>query len=430
LEKFISEAYPNLDAAEAHRLNLHALDQETRSKLNQSKSNLESFTVLKDFVHHFRDGHFRLEMKQQSPTPNFEGADGVSALSPSTSGREACQKLMGSAYKNFQFQFPTPSTLGFTNPEIQGQAFPMTTLVIGDKKVGFLRIGSFGQGNYPDLCIDEWEKFRASMDSCDGKCQDKFVEQTIPNRLLSELEKAVQRLNDENISALLIDLTGNGGGTDWVGPVIRMLTKKPIVCGQIGFLKTPQWIKHFHNEIGELRKKIAQTQELENKRALKKKLKEAETNLKLASGSCDRSEIWTNDSKRTCSLVVKRQISECSPNDDFKFHQGLYGGPLFVLADNRTASAAEDIVARYKESKSAIILGERTYGAGCGYVDEPIPFELPHSKIKVIMPNCARYSRKGVNEVLGIEPDIALPMENLKTEDFSEQLVRYLREKL
>jgi hypothetical protein len=425
LERFISEAYPNLDATYVYGVKLDRLDQETRAKLAKANSNAEAFTALNEFVAQFHDGHFKLKAGQDKPVPDFNGQDRVGALTRATSGSEACRKLMGSSYRNFDFLFPMPSSLGFERKN-EGISFPTAILNNGGRKVGFLRISSFGQGNYPDLCAEEWDQYRTGFASCEGECQEKFVYDVMPNRLLTELEKAVERLKTEKISALVLDVTSNGGGTDWVGAVMRMLTSRPILCGQFAFIKHPHWTKHFQDEIDDLNKQVAMSTDKKTKRTLEKRLKQSKADLALTKETCDRSAIWSKNGEAACSLLVKRPVPECMPHEKFKFNRGIYSGPLFVLTDNGTASAAEDVVARYKESKLAKILGEKTHGSGCGYVDGQIPFELPHSKISVVMPNCARYSRKGVNEVLGIDPDISLPEHDLRSEAYTKILIEYL----
>ena len=316
--------------------------------------------------------------------------------------------------------------MGFTEHEVHGHAFATVLLQSGGRKIGLLRMSSFGQGNYPDLCAEEWERNRQINSTCNGKCQDDFVYRVLPNRLLSELEKATLSLKQKNITGLVVDLTGNEGGTGWVGAAIRILTDKPILCGQFGFLKHPHWIKHFQRESSEIRQKLLRTFEKRIKSQFEDKLKKTQLNLAQASLTCDRSGLWYKQKPLSCSLVVKEEVSDCEPGDDFHFRKGLYSGELYVLTDHRTASAAEDTVARLKESGAATILGETTYGSGCGYVDNPIPFELPNSKLKVNMPNCVRYSRQGINEVMGLQPDVPLTTHDLHREAFTESLVRFL----
>lgn len=118
--------------------------------------------------------------------------------------------------------------------------------------------------------------------------------------------------------------------------------------------------------------------------------------------------IWRNQ-RPTCELVVRRQVSDCEPNLDFHYERGVYDGPLYIWSNSNTASATEDLVGRLKESGAATLIGARTYGAGCGFTNGGIPLKLKHLGLSVQISDCVRYLRTGANEVLGIEPDVALP---------------------
>jgi C-terminal processing protease CtpA/Prc len=90
--------------------------------------------------------------------------------------------------------------------------------------------------------------------------------------------------------------------------------------------------------------------------------------------------------------------------------EGAWTGPVYVLADRGTASASESLVAWLKQNGVAKIVGERTLGAGCGYIDGGTRTQLRASHFDVHMPNCARYMEDGTNEIEGIAPDIALDL--------------------
>lgn len=424
IEKSMSEAYPNFDAYEAKKLSLLDLDKITREKLTNSNSDAESLQILENFIKQFGDGHLRLKKVQHSTVAKD---DSVKSINGSMPGLEVCKKLMDAGYKNFNFQFPMPMHLGFTKPIIYGDVFQTSILSIGQQKIGFLRISSFGQGNYPDLCADEWHKFQKPGQSCDKECQENFIYIVLAKRLLKELEGAVESLNVANVSSLVVDLSGNGGGTDWVSAAIRMLTNKPIKCGQFGFIKHPHWVKIFNEQKEEILTVLQKTSDTKIKNKLNQKISTIESDLQEARKSCDRSSIWTEKVKPKCSLVVKKIVSDCKPSDEYQFREGLFRKRLFILVDQGTASAAEDMASRLKESRAATILGSNTLGSGCGYVNDPIPFILPNSGMKLVMPNCVRYSRKGVNEVLGVEPDVQLPVQDMKSEVFTKALVEYLK---
>ena len=89
---------------------------------------------------------------------------------------------------------------------------------------------------------------------------------------------------------------------------------------------------------------------------------------------------------------------------------GEWTGPLLIAMDRGTASASEDFVVWLKENGVATTLGDRTTGAGCGYVDGGGHIELHEAPFDVMAPNCARFLSDGTNEIEGIAPDIKLPL--------------------
>lgn len=424
LERIISNVYPNLESKiEVNGLNLYETDREIRAHLKKAQSDAEATDILKEFVANFKDGHFLLKAEDTASQSSSELGSGP-PLTKTTPGTVACAQTMGAKSKNIPFQFPTPKEMGFSEVKIHASSFAHATLQIGKNKIGFARIAAFGQGNYPELCAQEWETYRDTVDgNCDKKCQEKFVYERLPNRLLAEFEQALAHLAREEITALILDITSNGGGTDWVGAVMRMLTTKPVLCGQFGFIRHPHWAKNFREQKEELFTKLKAATDPELKQKLQTKLTQVEVDLKEVTKKCDRSKIWTTKGyKPSCSLVVKRPVLDCSPNEDFQYKSGIYQAPLFVLVNNGTASVSEDLVGRFKDSGIATIIGERTKGSGCGFTNGGIKLKLKNSGIRVVMSDCARFLRDGTNEVQGIAPDIELPMAEIKSEQFPARL--------
>ncbi len=91
--------------------------------------------------------------------------------------------------------------------------------------------------------------------------------------------------------------------------------------------------------------------------------------------------------------------------------EGAWKGPVLILADGGTASAAEEFIVWLHGSGAARVVGQRTLGAGCGYVDGGKPSYFKAVPLAVHMPNCARFLMDGTNEIEGIKPDLPLPME-------------------
>ena len=81
-----------------------------------------------------------------------------------------------------------------------------------------------------------------------------------------------------------------------------------------------------------------------------------------------------------------------------------------MLADRGTGSAAEDFVAWLQQNRVATVVGARTAGAGCGYVNGGDPVRLQVVPVDVWMPNCARFLDNGTNEIEGLAPDVPLDL--------------------
>ena len=418
LEEMISDTYPNLDSLTAlYHLDPYEMGKATEARLQKAQSEEEALTILKNFVGEFHDGHFALE------TPKADEAVAKNETAPipkTSSGAVACQQMLTQKAKAPGFPFPTSANLGFQ--EKRNAPFAFAALQIKNKRIALLRIPSFLQSNYPEDCISAWENFRNSLQApCEKECQDTFKNIELPNRLLQKVSLLLKEA-EKNSTALLLDLTNNGGGTDWVGPVIRMLTVMPILCGQFGFIRHPHWVKNLTNQKEKLSLKLLNA-DAKSLRRLKEKLLQSEKDLAQAKEKCNRRKLWTEPNfKPHCSLVVKRELKDCSPSDDLHYRSGLYRKPLFLLVNNKTASASEDLVGRLQESKAAKILGEKTHGSGCGFTNGGIDLQLTHSRIKVRIPDCARFLRKGTNEVEGIAPDLEIRMKDIDSEDFSRRL--------
>jgi C-terminal processing protease CtpA/Prc len=91
------------------------------------------------------------------------------------------------------------------------------------------------------------------------------------------------------------------------------------------------------------------------------------------------------------------------------YREGIWHGPLLVLVDQDTWSAAEEFAAVLQDNRAATIIGEPTGGAGCGHTDGAEPVILKNSGAGFSLPDCARLRADGSNEVRGVVPDIALP---------------------
>jgi len=107
---------------------------------------------------------------------------------------------------------------------------------------------------------------------------------------------------------------------------------------------------------------------------------------------------------------------------EWQYTEDVWNGPLVVVVDRHTASASEQFATLLQANGAAVILGERTVGAGCGYVAGGHPLELPHVGLRVHLPNCVRYRGDGENELVGVDPDVRV----WETDDGGKSRVRKL----
>jgi hypothetical protein len=89
-------------------------------------------------------------------------------------------------------------------------------------------------------------------------------------------------------------------------------------------------------------------------------------------------------------------------------YRGAWTGRAYMLTDARTFSAAEMFSAVMRDNGIARIVGVKTGGAGCGFMHEDPPVELPHSHLRVRVPSCVRLRADGSDEVAGIKPDLEI----------------------
>lgn len=98
---------------------------------------------------------------------------------------------------------------------------------------------------------------------------------------------------------------------------------------------------------------------------------------------------------------------------------------MILLVDRNSASATEDFAAWVVDNERAELIGERTMGAGCGYISGGVAFEFDSLPIDVRIPNCSRYMRNGTNEIEGLLPDRIVDwsdMQNATLEQWLETL--------
>jgi hypothetical protein len=330
----LAQGYANLDwQVERRGFNLARADQQIAAMLDKAHSDVEAVVILYRLVDAFDDPHLRL-----LPGPPPDSA----ALLPRQSSMDDPIKSADtcSEYSDRQAATSLPYAKAPEWRELSPGPFPAGT--IGD--VGIIRIPSFDEQHYLSVCK------AIARPGLDGQ-ELRLATRAELNRRLTAL---IGELRGRGINKLAIDISGNGGGSEWSSEAAAMFAS--------GTLKR--------------------------------------TAPRLVGPKCDRSVLWQG--KPACSIYAgEAEIEELRGS-------GVWTGPLAVLVDRRSASAAEEFVTWLKDNGRATIAGERTYGAGCGYVDGGNAIALRAVPLHIMVPNCSRYTREGVNEIEGITPTVAL----------------------
>ncbi|MBU6452828.1 MAG: hypothetical protein KGS72_13665 [Cyanobacteria bacterium REEB67] len=422
LKREMETHYANLEwSVSERRMDLKQLSRETESRLRQSRSDSEAKRVIESFLQAFGDGHLKVTWPSQSAM-SFENqaADSKQSL---------CSRL------GFKLNQPA-SGINFRLLDCFGELvtvdskyFPIGILSLPDgKKVGLLRIALFSEYSFPDLCESATTQMglKKKDDPCDQACAAR-VECKAADMLTAALERQLRAL--DGIDALVVDITGNGGGSDWVEPAARVLTSKKLRSPRIGFIRHEHWIKQLRERLRvieadtdfERTSPAQQDLMLQAAQIYRKALSEA-------GQPVARAMLWENK-QPVRSLVVKDLLftsgttayldpgelcgtpasEEIFYPSRYAYHEGTYSGPLIILVDGRTASSAEYFVSMLVDNGAAAVIGSPTNGAGAGYTDGGIPTILKNSGGNVKMPDCVRFRADGSNEVLGFAPDPLIP---------------------
>ena len=345
LKQALAQGYANLDwQVDRRGLNLVAADKAISAMLDKASSDVEATLIFSRLVDAFKDPHLQLIygpapasaalLPQQSDT----GAPVQSANLCKAAGYGSARTATRLPYSKAPAWTPISEA-------------PFQAGLIG--KTGFLRIPAFGEDRFADACA------KVARPGLEGRDLQLAARAEL-NRQLAAL---IATMKTRGMTRLAVDISGNGGGSEWSAEVAAMLT---------GGTLTRQAPRR-------------------------------------AAPGCDRMAMWRGE--RPCDVYG------APPHVETFAGQGNWTGPLAVLVDRRSASAAEEFVTLLKGSKRAVIVGERTFGSGCGYIDGGHAFAFRAAPMHLMMPNCSRYTAEGINEIEGIAPMVPVDWATLPPDD-------------
>jgi hypothetical protein len=301
--------------------------------------------------------------------------------------------------------------------------FPTGTLTRDGKTIGVIEIPLFSARGFPRLCETTVQELHLDRThSCDSAC-DERVQVHADGLLTLELEAAIQAVRQAGASALIVDVAGNGGGTEWNGAASRMLTAVRLEAIRNYFMRGALWTRHFtslehdlkeaeRKAHGDDRKLLAHFAQLVDERK-----KDAET-------PCDAAPLWRGEHPACVWLGDAFFTTGLLPSADpealrakpwaslvfnpmqYPYHEGVWRGPLIVVVDGGTGSAAEGFAAELQDNHAAVIVGAPTVGAGCGHTDERAPIKLTHTGALLDLPDCVRIRSNGLNLASGVQPNL------------------------
>ncbi|HMI40969.1 MAG TPA: S41 family peptidase [Sphingomicrobium sp.] len=422
--------YANLEWLEREReMPLETLFDDLAGRLKRARTGDEARAVFDRLKRKSGDGHVEIEWPAlPAPATASQIAAPAAPELCSGIGYDARQNGPGTAAALPGYRALPASNL---NP------FEAGMVSAGGAKVGVLRIGVFQPQGFPDLCRDAVRTLRIPADKpCDESCQDRIVTWAY-ERLTAGLEERLRQLKAAGATVLLVDISHNGGGSEWAEAAARTLSVEPLVSERRGFVRGDHWAKQWRETAAQLQAASAKASPDDRKR-LRAWAGEAEAAAREAEKPCPASGSCGNLAKAGYStgLVGSASSGAFAGQDwavqvfspaQFDYHDGVWGGPLILLVDQETWSAAEEFAAVLQDNRAAVILGARTGGAGCGYTNGGMTTELANSHAVLKLPDCVRFRADGSNEVRGIIPDV---LAAIRADDGRQFRARQISEKL
>lgn len=422
LERAVEQSYANLNwSATEKQVDLETLHTRALADLQAAKSNGQARAALVTFLNGFKDNHLHIESGPPRPVAvliDLWPAGGQPRIDFRMNGAEVCEALGFNSSKQFvRIDHPRLN-------EDKTAEFGAGTLTLANgRKLGVIRIPAFSQYDYGRSCERAWERFRSGRGgACDDDCQERFsiaAKHEVAGQLASDARRVARHTD-----GLVIDLTGNGGGTEWANYAAAALTRNALKPPPVAFVRGPHWTRRFDADIALLAGDSARPLPprvralVESNLALSRAMRDS------ARIRCDLSGIWTDRTAPACtnSVVLPRFATTsdrasvhglASANlllDDWSQlrQQQPFSGRIYIMVDEATASASEYFAAVLRDNNVATILGTKTMGVGCGYTNGGIDIRLPHSGLTVRTPDCARLRADGSNEFAGVTPDVTV----------------------
>jgi hypothetical protein len=411
LRTAIDHNYPNRDWLTGQReVSLDRWFNRTADVIRQGTNDADARRALDSLIERFNDGHVVLHWPRAASAGNPTDPGMASSARPATIETFCAAR----GYDAEQVTVGTAASLPGYQPIVGGGPFAAGTVQVGDHKVGVVRLGVFSPQGYPTLCKRAVISTRTAFNKpCDDACDDRVLTKAYA-LMTHDLMKTVESLQVAGAQVLLIDLTRNGGGTEWAEAAARIVSPVPLRSAQIRVIRNNNLVKRWSGLATRLRRE-AEIERSEDQTILLDLAKRADAIANQVRPCADSSCSFLAPAGFASGLLSespagrlhgRKWESEIFGPAQFPYRDSVWKGPSIVLVDDQTWSAAEQFAALMQDNNAAVVMGTRTGGAGCGHIDGNDEITLSYSGAKLELPNCARFRKDGSNEVGGIVPDI------------------------
>jgi hypothetical protein len=310
-------------------------------------------------------------------------------------------------------------------PEGTSAEFPAGQVRSGTDLVGVLRIGMFAPHGYPELCASAREALGiADHAACDDACAER-LEGAVYELMSQDVARRIRQLGRAGSTVLLIDVTGNGGGSEWAEAAARMVSSLQLRSERREGVRGEHWVTYWASLAKNLRA-AAQAAPAGDAKQLEEWARQVDQARTEAATPCSAAAFWSGQrppckwlapafyasgilaEADSASLHAKPWGALVFSPAQYDFEASVWHGPLLVLVDAGTASAAEEFSAVLQDNRAAVVVGARTFGAGCGHTRGGTPTVLTHSLGVLQLPDCASIRADGSNEVRGISPEVPM----------------------
>lgn len=406
------DKYANFEWAVFEReVKLSALFEETEGRLRDAGSDVEAKAIVDRAIRSIGDGHLRVKWPNVPERATAAATDVCGT--PSYEARMRGQPL-------------GPHLPGYhpLSDEVAPE-FPAGWVEAGRRKIGVIRIGLFAVQGYPELCGTVRERLGVKERSaCNEECSDR-LESAEYAAMSRDLALRIRALEHVGATVLLVDITGNGGGSEWAEAAARVVSPIRLRSERRDGVRGEHWAAHWESLARELRQaahsaSAADSAQLTDwaRQADQAKINALTPCAALPFWSGHRPECeWLAPAFYATGLAAEADAAQLhrkpwgplvfSPAQ-YDFEESVWHGPLLVLVDGGTGSAAEEFSAVLQDNRAAVIMGAPTAGAGCGHTDGGTPVTLTHSQGVLELPDCVRVRGDGSNEVQGIDPDVLI----------------------